>query len=76
MHLSFPAGTACRSNICCHDTCLLFSTCSGLTCACSACSAGSVLASLPSWEEELITQEDYDEQGPEAVQKLNILALS
>ena len=38
--------------------------------------AGSVLASLSSWEEELITHEDYDEEGPEVVQKLNILALS
>ena len=37
---------------------------------------GSVLASLSSWEEELITHEDYDEEGPEVVQKLNILALS
>ena len=26
---------------------------------------GSVLASLPTWEEELITQEDYEEAGPE-----------
>ena len=38
--------------------------------------AGSVLASLSTWEEELITHEDYDKEGPEVVQKLNILALS
>eukprot|EP01050_Picozoa_sp_SAG11_P007325 SAG11_NODE_607_length_8226_cov_11.234527_1_plen_259_part_00 len=42
----------------------------------SAWIGGSVLASLGTWENELITQEDYEEEGEQAIHKLNLLSLS
>ena len=42
----------------------------------SAWIGGSVLAGLSTWQDELITQADYEEEGPPCVQRLNILALS
>ena len=42
----------------------------------SAWIGGSVVAQLPSFQDQLVLAEDYDEEGPELIHKLNILSLS
>jgi actin-related protein len=42
----------------------------------SAWVGGSITASLPTWIDRCVLAEDYDEDGPKAIERMNILAFS